>query len=286
MALTEEQKSLLESFEIKRAKEFDPTELRAMTGPVINDEEERHIIELFASDAHLQDDMNGHLASFVIVSPNGLPVAFFSLRCGELFEKSTQYKMRLSHNAHVAIEMLMNNPACTQEEHDEAISHIRKAMDEGLSVDDFEELPAKKGAIKEDEILEADKDITRVHKVHPAIEIKFLGINASARSYWQSLGFPEDKKMGETLFWTKVVETINQMMHMVGCEYVYLFAADNEAEGELVKYYRVRLNFSSNSKMSANKPRFDYKTQFLFQSTKDLFARQKLFIETLVKDEG
>lgn len=280
MALTLEQESLLNSFEIKRASEFDPAVLRAMTGPVVNGIEGRHIIELFASDKHLKDDLDGHLASFVVVSPSGLPLAFFSLRCGELFEKSTQYKMMLSHNAYVAIELLMNTPSYTKEQYKEAMMHIQKAKNEGLSIDDFEELPAKKNSLKEDELLEADKDITRVHKVYPSIEIKFWGINASARSYWKSLGLPKDKKMGETLFWTKVVETIRQMMRMVGCEYVHLFAADDEAEGELVKYYRVRLNFGSSSKMSANKPRFDYKSQFLFQRVKDLFAKQQYFLES------
>jgi hypothetical protein len=279
MALTKEQQSLLDNFIVKRAYEIDPSLLSAMTGPILNQKEDRHIIDLFTSDQYLKDDYDGYLASFVIVSSEGLPMAFFSLRCGELFEKSTLYKIQLSHNAFVSIGMIMNNPSLPKEQYDEAIMHIQKAMDEGLSIDDFEELPAKKGSIKEDELLEADKDITRVHKVHPAIEIKLFGINASASSYWNSLSLPEDKKMGETLFWTKVVDTIRQMMRLVGCEYVYLFAADNEAEGELVKYYRVRLNFGSDSKMSANKPRFDYKSQFLFQHVKQLFIKQEEFLK-------
>lgn len=279
MVFTKEQQTLLDGFEVRRAREIATPILRAMTGPIINGEEDRNIIEIFVSDEYLQDDAKGHLASFVVLAPTDLPMAFFSLRCGELFEKSTQYKMMLSHNACVALDFLMNNQTVTKEQYDEAMSHIQKARDEGLSIDDFEELPSKKGSLKEDELLEADKDITRVHKVHPAIEIKLFGINESARSYWKSLGLPEDKKMGETLFWTKVLEKIRQIMSVVGCEYVYLFAADNEAEGELVQYYRVRLNFASNAKMSANKPRFDYQSQFLFQSVKNLFDKQRQFFE-------
>ena len=132
------------------------------------------------------------------------------------------------------------------------MSHIEKAQEEGLSFEDFEQLSSKKVLMKQDELLEVDKDITRVHKVHPAIEIKLFGTNASANSYWKSLDLPEEMKMGETLFWIKVVDKIRQMMDMVGCEFVYLFAADNEPEGELVQYYRVRLNFGSDSKMSTN----------------------------------
>lgn len=278
MALTADQASIFDSFVVRRARDFDPSVLRAMVGPTIERNEDRQIINLFTSIRHLQDDMDGHLASFVVVSPTGLPLVFFSLRCGELFEKSTLYKMMLSHNAHIAVTMLMNNPDCTPEQHKQAMADIQLALKEGLTVEEFEELPTKKGAIKSDELLEANKDITRVHKVHPAIEIKFFGINEAARSYWDTLGLPKDKKIGETLFWLKVVKIIQQMMNLIGCKYVYLFAADKDAEGVLVQYYRVRLNFTVDSKKSANKPRFDYNCQFLFQSVEDLFAKQKHFI--------
>ena len=279
MALNEKIKSILESFEVRRAKEFDPSFLRNMRGPIINGEEARNIIDIFSSDEYLRNDIDGHLASFVIVSPSGLPMAFFSLRCGELFKKSSTYKMQLSHNAYSAIRTLMSNPFITGAERDELMSHIEKAQEEGLSFEDFEQLSSKKVLMKQDELLEVDKDITRVHKVHPAIEIKLFGTNASANSYWKSLDLPEEMKMGETLFWIKVVDKIRQMMDMVGCEFVYLFAADNEPEGELVQYYRVRLNFGSDSKMSANKPHFDYMSQFLFQSVKDLFEKQQYFLD-------
>ena len=79
MALNEKIKSILESFEVRRAKEFDPSFLRNMRGPIINGEEARNIIDIFSSDEYLRNDIDGHLASFVIVSPSGLPMAFFSL---------------------------------------------------------------------------------------------------------------------------------------------------------------------------------------------------------------
>lgn len=280
MALTEAQKSILDSFEVKRARDFELSELKKMKGPIINGEEARNIIDLFISDAYLKDDIKGHLASFVILSPDGVPMAFFSLRCGELFEKSSAKKMLLGYNAYEAIDVLMHNPSITEEEKDKAMSNIKKAIESGLSFDDIEQFHYKKVLIKEDESLEVDKDITRVHKVHPAIEIKLFGINASADSYWRSLGLPKEMKMGETLFGRKVVDKIRQMMDMVGCEFVYLFAADSEAEGELVQYYRVRLNFGYDSKMSANKPSFDYMSQFLFQSVKSLFERQQYFLDS------
>lgn len=47
MALNEKIKSILESFEVRRAKEFDPSFLRNMRGPIINGEEARNIIDIF-----------------------------------------------------------------------------------------------------------------------------------------------------------------------------------------------------------------------------------------------
>lgn len=280
MALTEEQVSLFASFEVRRAKEIDLSVLRRMSGPMVNGIEDRNIINLFVSDKYLQDDLNGHLASFVVLAPNGVPMLFFALRCGELFERVNPEKMLVGRRFYDEIMGCMNNPQLSDEQKRDEITLIAGRMQsEGLSIDDVMELTSKQQSIKADEALEVDKDLTRVSEVHPAIEIKFLGKNAAANSYWKSLGLPEEKKMGETLFWVKVVDVICQMMSMVGCEYVYLFAADNEAEGELVQYYRVRLNFGSNSKMSANKPHFDFQSQFLFQSVKDLFAAQQTFIE-------
>ncbi len=280
MALTQEQANLFASFEVRRAREIEPSVLRAMKGPMVNGTEDDNIIDLFVSNKYLQDDLNGYLASFVVLAPNGLPMLFFSLRCGELFERVNPAKMLSGSRFFDEIKSCMNNSQLSDEQKRNEIMLIADRMQrEGLTIDDVMELTSKQQSIKADEELEVDKDLNRVSEVHPAIEIKFLGKNTVADSYWKSLGLPVDKKMGETLFWTKVVDAIGQVMSMVGCEYVYLFAADNEAEGELVQYYRVRLNFGSNSKMSANKPHFDLQSQFLFQSVNDLFSAQKTFME-------
>jgi len=84
--------------------------------------------------------------------------------------------------------------------------------------------------------------------------LKLFGTNEAGKEYWKSLGLPKEIKMGETLFWLKVVDTLEQMHKYVGCQYVYLFAADKEADGQLVQYYRVRLGFKSDASLSANKP--------------------------------
>jgi hypothetical protein len=71
MALTQEQANLFASFEVRRAREIEPSVLRAMKGPMVNGTEDDNIIDLFVSNKYLQDDLNGYLASFVVLAGRG-----------------------------------------------------------------------------------------------------------------------------------------------------------------------------------------------------------------------
>lgn len=282
--ITVEVKDFFKKFKVERACEVDHALLGSMTGPVIDGVEKRNIIDIFISDKYLDDDKNGSLASFVVLSEDDIPLGFFSLRCGELFEETSVRKMQICHNAYVAINILMDeraNPgAHSEEELNAAFGYIKHANEEGFSFDDFEPLEDKKKAWKYDEVIDAGKEVNKVFKSYPAVELKLFGTNSSANAFWKTLGLPADKKMGEVLFWTKVVDAIRDVLSTVGCQYVYLFAADEEAEGQLVQYYRVRLGFDADVRKSANKPRFDWDSQFLFQSVDSLFSSQEHFLNT------
>ena len=150
-----------------------------------------------------------------------------------------------------------------------------------MTPDEMKYLYDKKNSWNKDEELEHTKAVTKVRNSFPAVELKLFGTNEAGKEYWKSLGLPKEIKMGETLFWLKVVDTLEQMHKYVGCQYVYLFAADKEADGQLVQYYRVRLGFKSDASLSANKPEFDWQCQFLFQGIEDLFNRRMLFKNSL-----
>lgn len=280
--MNENAKDLINSFEVKRVRDLDMEMLQSMTAPIVDGIEQRQIIDTFISEKYVEDDKNGSLASFVVISPSNVPLAFFSLRCGELFEETSLEKMRIGHNAYVALYNLSNDKITTEKERKDAIERIRFAISEGLTVEDFELLDDKKKDWQYDNVIDANKDINKVLKAHPAVELKLFGINDSAKSYWKSLDLPIDIKMGETLFFTKVVKTLQKMLDYVGCKYLYLFAADQEAEGQLVQYYRVRLGFTSTARMTANKPRFDWDCQFLFQDIEELLKRKEDFCNYLL----
>ena len=159
MALTQEQANLFASFEVRRAREIEPSVLRAMKGPMVNGTEDDNIIDLFVSNKYLQDDLNGYLASFVVLAPNGLPMLFFSLRCGELFERVNSAKMLSGSRFFDEIKSCMNNSQLSDEQKRNEIMLIADRMQrEGLTIDDVMELTSKQQSIKADEELEVDKD--------------------------------------------------------------------------------------------------------------------------------
>ena len=276
--ITEKALNLIETFEVRRTRDIDNSILVSMTAPVVDGKEQNQIISCFNSEQYLQDDEKGYLASFVVMSPKNIPLVFFSLRCGELFKEPQIERMKIGHEAFIALQRLMDNKFKSEEERLHAINAVKRAEDEGLTPDDCQNLYQKKESWNNDEKLEATKEITKVLESYPAVELKLFGTNESAKEYWKSLNLPKDMKMGETLFWLKAVKVIEELTRYVGCQYIYLFAADKEAEGQLVQYYRVRLGFKSDSSLSANKPTFDWQCQFLYQSIDKLFDRKKHFV--------
>jgi hypothetical protein len=270
----EEILNLIDTFQIRRAREINGTILKSITAR----KEREGIRDLFISEKYLQDDKNGHLASFVVLSPNNTPLIFFSLRCGELFEKVKFFNNKekeLGRQAFLGYKSAMN------ENNKEKVSLIiTNIKEQGLSLDDIITIGQRKYDQKKFKDIESSNEVS---VSYPAVELKLFGINESARKYWNALNLPEEIKMGETLFWLKVVKTIEEMIKYIGCQYVYLFAADEKAEGKLVQYYRTRLGFDSTTDLSANKPSFDVLCQFLFQKIDNLFENRDEFIQR-VKD--
>ena len=97
------------------------------------------------------------------------------------------------------------------------------------------------------------------------------------KGLWASYGLP--KRMGETLFWQCVVDKIEEICKRVGCQYLYLFAADNKPDGNLVSYYNTRLHFEKDFDLNANKPHFDFKCRFMCQEIEVLRQNKAHFFE-------
>lgn len=125
----------------------------------------------------------------------------------------------------------------------------------------------------------------RVSKAFPAVELKFFGKNANTEEIWSTMNFHISKRLGETLFWKFVIPKLENLREMVGCQYLYLFAADNEPEGSLVNYYKVSLHLDAKPILSANKPIFDKSSIFLYQDINALCKCRDDFFEDFNPEE-
>lgn len=282
MQINKQQESILNELQCKRIRRIDSACLQSICGPIIDGTNRSPLIDHFRSDKHIADDKAGVLASYVILNKNNDILLFFSIRCGELFEKIDHQKMILSHNALVGVHTLKNATKLSKDEHDRALQAITNALNAGLSYEDFRYYAKKKHTYIGDVSKEPSKEISRVSVVYSGVELKFFGNNDNARNFWESLNLP--RKMGETLFWYFIVPILEQLREIVGCQYLYLFAADREADGHLVNYYRTALHINAPAKLSSNKPFFDYNSVFLYQDIGCLSKHRLQFLRTFNPD--
>ena len=119
--------------------------------------------------------------------------------------------------------------------------------------------------------------MSRVSEVFPGVELKFFGITQNSKQVWNGTRLPG--KVGVTLFWRFVISKLEEMQSVVGCKYVYLFAADEEADGNLVSYYRTRLHLDAHHGLTSNKPRFDFSSWFLYQEIEELKRQRTIYFD-------
>ena len=84
------------------------------------------------------------------------------------------------------------------------------------------------------------------------VEIVHFCANEAYRDFWYQTGIHQ--KLGTVVFWQFIVPKILDLMEIVGCEYLFLFAADLSEDADLVNYYVDNLEFIDASEHSAATP--------------------------------
>jgi hypothetical protein len=279
MIITDEQKKRLSSLKSERIRDVDESLVRSIKGVIIDGQESR-IATLFKSKKNMDDDIHNTVASYVVISPENMVLGFYSLRCGELYRQIDLKKMKLCAEAWEGLKTLKANPALSPAEQKPYLSAIKCAISAGVSSpNEWKHFYMKKALYLGDKRDWSGSNIEQVSEVLPGIELQYFGINENAKGRWSSYGIPH--RMGETLFWQCVVRKIEEIIYQVGCEYIYLFAADNKPDGNLVGYYDTVLHFEKNSDLNANKPHFDYKCRFMCQRIDTLCQNKEYFFEHL-----
>lgn len=183
------------------------------------------------------DDLEGETKVYLIKDDEGFLVAFFSIKCGLLYDSHEYEKLRGDELEFVNLvleQYEMNLPDkgdIIQSYYDcyEQIADERK--DKLIEIafqryDDSEEVRTSKDG----------SSMKRVHETFSAIEIAHFCKNDC---YEYNIDNMIGVSLGSGLFWEKIIPKIKEAISIVGCKYRYLFAADNsdfEKVRSLVRY--------------------------------------------------
>ena len=244
-----------------------------------------HLEENLKAEAFKQD-IEGQNAYYVVTLQNTKDIfMYFSLKCGSLFvplvsETDINDKIQELNISLRLISMLQSD-----NENDRKIANALLQHKFGIktSSNDYVELIRKKlskneilknylYSLNEDKKREGDKKINRVQNTYPAIELVHFCNNDKISELWKSFNIP--RPMCEVFFWYFIAPILFNVQKLVGCEYVFLFAADISQDRTLINYYHDSLNFIEQSEIGTNKPFYDFNCCFMCQKISDLKINQ------------
>lgn len=226
-----------------------------------------------------KEDIDGETRVYLIREHNTRQIVlFFSLKCGTLF---TTYKLDDSYNElEEAQKSLVDEMVNLRLNHNDdqfyqMFKQIQTVFDKKQSGIMLNIVEHRVNLKREREALQETNSVLRVERCYSAIEIRHLCRCDSfdARSL---TGFP----LGFGLFWCKIVPLILNIAKMVGCEYLYVFAADRSDDSDaskLITYYKQSLCFRSldSDGVAVLKPGYDENCKGLIQTVKYLPEMEK-----------
>ncbi len=229
-----------------------------------------------------QEDEGNITAYYLVKSASGTILAFFALRCGEVFQNVDEELIRKAVSFRQNIDKL--NGSLDEEEKRRVLEQVSVALSDGWTTDLADYYIGKSKRRHRDAVLDNNKDNHQVAKAFSAVEITLFCNNEAGgvKEEWEDMNLPH--RRGISVFWHVIIPKIKEVVNLVGCEYLYLFAADDEADGTLVNYYKTKLKFQTPVDLGSNKPSFDYCCFFLCQRVNVLLRHQIEFYKNFNVD--
>lgn len=201
-------------------------------------------LEEYIKNEAWEEDLNGETRVYLVKDKCGNIASFFSLRCGLLVEEHSGEKLSEEKQNFVeaVVDSILKKDSGTEEYFHEY----------GCELYGYEECDRLfKTAENRVHSKNESKDIgqfhntIKVHKCIPAIEVVHLCKNELFQ-----VPFELDIPLGFGVFWEIIAPLVINVAEMIGCKYVYLFAADRTDEQnkdigrKLVSYYKNHFKFS------------------------------------------
>ena len=274
--ITLKQRTVLDSLVCERLSSKEENKVLIQT--VVN-KRNNNLVNTLKSPQAWQEDEENVTAYYLVKSPRGIILSFFSLRCGEVFQTLDEELISLAKQYKDNIDKY-NNPDSSEQEKRQAAVQLLMAERNGWKPEIADYFTRKSIRRDKDTKKDKNKDNHQVARAFSAVELSILCNNQAdgVKEEWESLGLY--RRRGLTIFWDMVVKKVESLVSHVGCEFIYLFAADDDSDGELVNYYRKEMFFVTPVKLGANKPSFDYECFFLCQPVKNLFLHRDSFFQS------
>ena len=197
------------------------------------------------------EDLSGKAACYIILDSDEDILCYFVLKTGLLYDEFQEWR---DYEKLKKINNILK----------ERIARTNSEEAKVLLTENERKLQEAKDNLKRIVgIIEAFPMHKQVDRSYSAIELSHFCANENYRKKWEGYCFGDRNRLGITLFWYFIVEKAIQISQLIGCEYLYLFAADNTPDHFLVNHYKGFMGFKEDLKVLSLQPKFDFRCTFL-----------------------
>ncbi|SEJ96030.1 hypothetical protein SAMN05660742_12920 [Propionispira arboris] len=221
------------------------------------------LVNYLQNDAWKHDE-DGKTKVYLIKDSKDEIAFYFSLKCGLLYKKEMELDQEKEYYVDSIYKIMENTTDTSQHELDGLYTDVLATFDVKGATELFNIARSRLEAKKDQE--RDPSKTTHVAECYPAIELMHYCKNTSYKGYKYT-----EVPLGFVLFWEVVVPQICRITETIGCEYVYLFAADksDRSHHRLVDHYRNAYKFDSMTDAVVLKS--DYETD-CYTLTQDISA--------------
>ena len=232
------------------------------------------LVDTLQGDAY-DDDENNRIAYYIVKTVDDKILFFFSLKCGLLYDEFIEGDRLKEIQSFYDTILRMSLDETQSVENKKAIASILESV---RSIKKEDVARVLHLSVDSDEFSKIfGNNLKNVGKTFPGVELVHFCANDAHREVWDGYGLPQN--LGTTVFWYFIVPKILEMLKIVGCEYVFLFAADLTPYEELIRYYSDQLKFEKADEHCVAIPMYDFTCQFMSQKTCELEGKRKQFFE-------
>lgn len=233
------------------------------------------LVDFIAGPDTFEKDKGGDIAVYVIKERDEI-IAFFSLQCGNIFEKVIKDEDMRFYELFQAF----SKGRITPQDYEELMNYqaVHNLSDEKMKLEAekielrIREVGAKKS---DDALFEQSDNVNLVHRIYPAIEVVHFCRNDNYSGHFSSL-FP-GQRLGQVLFMRVIVPELRKIRSAIGCKFIYLFAVTNERDNKLVAHYTDNYGFRADPGYGVSKALHESGCLFMAQSIDQLFSFARSF---------